>query len=124
METVSDAFRKSAELEDGCCISVGEQLVANVVAEDKEIEVLRLSELADIKNTFSDLADRYGNKVSKHELLDRVFLLSDCFESFVVKHPDCVMDKELYRSAVLLSYAFGHFYQQVGRIQIMEGEGE
>lgn len=50
-----------------------------------------------------------------HEVLDRAFMVSDLFDTFLGKHPFVVATPELNDAALKLSDLLGEFYQLAGK---------
>lgn len=84
----------------------------NTVQVDSDRDHL-VAELAD--ESGPDWADAYKPGTSGcHELLDRVSLLMDMADRYVVEHPACLARPEWYALADRAAEALRQLYQQVG----------
>ena len=84
-------------------------------------EIAAIEELRE--QHIEELAAEYGpdwakthqpGSVSCHELLDRTSLLADNVENYIVAHPACVQNKELFALAERAAAALHELYQRVG----------
>lgn len=50
-----------------------------------------------------------------HEALDRTYLVSEHWESFIMGHPSVFLDAELYREANTILTAVTNFYSKLGQ---------
>jgi hypothetical protein len=88
---------------------------------DIDIESERLGRLAEAREDLANsdgvpLEKSFGpGSVGNHELLDRAFMVSENWESFVASHPATLLDAERYRKAREIADAMADFYQMVGR---------
>ncbi|RJQ27087.1 hypothetical protein C4577_02075 [Candidatus Parcubacteria bacterium] len=75
------------------------------------------------KENFDDWQERFGkNTYGSHELMDRVYVLYENWETYVLSHPTTSLDKSLYEKAWKINKAMADFYQEVGRWDCPEEE--
>jgi hypothetical protein len=71
-----------------------------------------------------DWASRYRpGSVGCHELLDRVSIIADMTERFLVEHPACIANPAWHELAERASGALHELYQQVGAEHLSADEG-
>ncbi|WP_422931435.1 hypothetical protein [Singulisphaera sp. PoT] len=87
-----------------------------------EIEVQHRHDLARALDQFNaadvrELSRRFGPGTrGMHELWDRLHVLNDNWHDFVVEHPACLLDPELYEEASRIGELIGRLYQRAGQM--------
>lgn len=62
--------------------------------------------------------DFNADTLGSHELLDRTFILCENWESYVLNHPTCCIDRKLFDEAWRINREIWNFYQMVARYDI------
>lgn len=58
----------------------------------------------------------YVRELSYFELMDRSMLQLEFWERYILNHPACLLNPDLYRLGHVISYLMCDFYQQVGHL--------
>lgn len=85
---------------------------------DSEEELYRKDALKQLpiefEESLKDLRKRFNNEIGRHEAMDRVFIINENIESFILNHPYIVFRPECYKLAFQASELIAKLYQKVG----------
>lgn len=106
---MTDTLKFPEPNNDNVCCTQSPQVELDAEENRKEL-------LLDAQQDYENLEEQFGpQSLGNHELLDRASLLVHNWEQFVLEHPSCILDKELFKKAYVINDLMADFYQSVGQ---------